>query len=184
MSRPLKRSAHVKLALMAGTALSLSACMEETESVLLYPSKQACVDAGALPPELCEAAFTAAQQAHQAGAPRYTSQDLCEEQFGIGQCAQGQGGQNSWLPFVAGIVIAELIDEIGDLSKASSPVYRGSSGGTYTPGGARVTRTESGSLGVNKTALSQPPQPKKVMTRTSVAARGGFGGGGSSGFGG
>lgn len=183
----MKRSPSLTLALMAGTAITVSACGDEDkkkEEVVLYPTKQACLDAGTLPAEACEEAFRNALALHQETAPRFDDPALCEEQFGVGQCEPRQvGGDSFWGPFFAGYIVSRVAEGIGDMMR-SRPIYRGRDGYAYTPGGAPVTRTGSGTLGVDKDALAKPPAPAKVSTRTSTVSRGGFGGSLGGGFGG
>jgi len=83
----MKRSRRVALTgLMASTALALSACGEEDVPVEAYATVEQCVTAGLFDRATCGEMLGQAMQVHQEAAPRYDSAQLCEEQFGPGQC--------------------------------------------------------------------------------------------------
>lgn len=201
VNRPLGRTA-----LLAGTAMVLTACGDEPMSdVSMFRDVEQCVATNLFDREACSAMQADALASHQSQAPRYDEQALCEAEFGlngctfVGQAAETEeGGSTSgfWMPFFAGWVAGNVVDEVGDAlekkkkKKAygyAQPLYRMTSGGRstwVTPTGGTLYQGKNGlqmqarSLAAAPSATSAP----KVMTRTTVSSRGGFAG--SRGFGG
>lgn len=83
----MKRSRRVALTgLMASTAIALSACGEEEVPIQAYATVDQCVTDGLFDRATCGEMLGQAMEVHQQAAPRYDSAQLCEEQFGPGQC--------------------------------------------------------------------------------------------------
>lgn len=175
----MKRSNAVTLGLMATTAVAFVAFeqfggQENQAEARSYPNLDACIADGALDEATCRETEQAARAEHEASAPRYSSQSLCEEQFGYGQC-QARSGGSFWQPFFTGFLVANLLDNVGGLRYRAQPYYRTRDGLAMTPGGYRINRGPGGVAKVSKNSLTRVAAPPKVQTRTSVVARGGFG---------
>jgi uncharacterized protein YgiB involved in biofilm formation len=144
-----------------------------------FGSLEQCLADGSFTEAECNGVREAAQSLHQDTAPRYDSSSVCEAQHGFGGCTQAQNSSGSfWTPFLAGFFVNQLIDRAtGDgWADRTRPLMRGGDGSLYTPGGFRLGRSsEPGNFKLPKSAVDVQPAPARVQTRTSVAARGGFG---------
>ena len=67
----MKRKNPFKFALLGATALTLVACGESKEDVLVYDSVESCIKAGQQDEETCRAEFEKAKAEHTRSAPRY-----------------------------------------------------------------------------------------------------------------
>ena len=179
----MKRSQQVNLILMASAAvipLALILADQGAEATgKAFGSLEQCLADGSFTEAECNEAREAAQSLHQDTAPRYNSSPVCEGQHGLGGCAQVQNsGGSYWTPFLAGFFVNQLIDRAtsGGWVDRTRPLMRGEDGGLYTPGGFRLGRSsDSGNFTLPKSSVDVKPAPARVQTRTSVAARGGFG---------
>jgi uncharacterized protein YgiB involved in biofilm formation len=190
----MKRSASLRLVLMGGAALTLSACDEAVE-VGVFETVEQCQVMG-YSESACETAIAAATREHLQSAPRYASKADCEAEFGKcesppaeaaaasntppsqtqgpDQTAQSGGGFGSFfMPMMAGYMMGQMMGGRGAMAQ---PLYRPmgdtarQAGGTglYTGGGTKVA-TQPG--------LAKMPQSALNASRasTSTLARGGFG---------
>jgi uncharacterized protein YgiB involved in biofilm formation len=189
----MKRSRSVRLALMATTAVAVTACddpQNEAEiPVTFYRSVEECVAEGKFTETYCTQALEEAQKEHEASAPRYSNQELCEEQFGADMCQPRQqaGGGSFWTPFLVGYVVSDVVDRMtGRRGLHSGPIYYGggrAGRGYYTPTGDRL-RTSPQGVTLPRRSVEAAPPPARVQNRTTVISRGGFGGGRGYSFGG
>lgn len=195
----------IRAGLLGTLAVSLSACGDEPMTeVTAFRSVDQCLESGLFDQEACQTMMQDALATHEEQAPRYAEEELCEQEFGLNACeVQREDGQSFWMPFftgwVVGNVAGEVIDEVGDAFKKkrkykygyAQPFYRTTSrdvpfrtlsGGTLNVSRDGTVRTQARAL------VSTPKAAPKVMTRTTVASRGGFAGssrfGGGSRFGG
>lgn len=199
VNRPLGRTA-----LLAGTAMVLTACGDEPMSdVSVFRDVEQCVATNLFDRDTCSTMQADALEAHQSQAPRYDEQALCEAEFGLNGCTfvnrqadREEGGSTSgfWMPFFSGWVTGNVVDEVGDAFEKkkkrsygyAQPLYRMTAGGSsrwVTPTGGTLYQGKTG-LQVQSRSLAAPA-PKaapKVMTKTTLSSRGGFAG--SRGFGG
>lgn len=176
------------LLVTAGIACcTISGCGSGDDLGYLYSSVDECINAHPGKDEICRSAFAEAETAATESGPRYASESLCEIEFGDGQCQADEGG-NYWMPFVAGFIVSEIIDEVGDYfeykrkrkkkddrySYSSSPVFRsiraGSSG--YYGLNEQKFGNRTGKVSVSSTTYNKAPA--KVYTASTVR-RGGFG---------
>jgi uncharacterized protein YgiB involved in biofilm formation len=166
----MKRATKLKLALLGASALTLVACGEAEEEVLVYPSVNACISAGVHDAATCEVEFAKAKEVHEKSAPRYADSGNCNSDFGQNRCYRQQtsSGGSIWLPFMMGYMLAPRIGS----NIYSQPLYRprSDSGTFYTAGNGRVGNAMSD--GRAKVAQSQTSQPR---ARTRTVSRGGFG---------
>lgn len=180
----MKRSKNAKLTLMvAGSALALSACGQNSRQheAETYRSLDACKEAGLFSDAQCEASYNEALKVHEESAPRYNSERLCENDFVIGNCVQrtSNSGGVFWSPFMAGFLVSQILDRDNRSQYYSTSYYRGPRGRYYTWDGIEM-RSSRGTDGrarwtVSNDTVKAKPKPAKVMTRTSVISRGGFG---------
>lgn len=161
--------APISLAVMAG-------CSSEPDNqVKFVQSVDDCIKSTQLDAQQCQAAYEQAVRDAESTAPRYSNARDCEYEFG--QCEQ-RG--SFFVPFMAGYIVAEVIDEVGDAMERKhryrhsypSYIYRGS--GQYknkimTSDGYVIGSPGKSSYRVNRDVL----KPKKAVTRTM--SRGGFG---------
>jgi len=175
-----KRSGPLTLLLMASTAITLSGCGDDPQTEgHVYRNLEACIADGSFTEADCKAGYEEATRQNEETAPRYDSRALCEQQHGFGNCAEPTHHRRGsfWTPFIAGYFVSQLIDgrPLGGWGNRTRPVYNGSDGYWYTADGSALYRTRSGRVSVSERSMSARPKPAKVQTRTTVAARGGFG---------
>ena len=160
-----------KVALLGATALTLVSCGEAKEEVLAYDSVEACVKAGLVAAETCQADFTEAEKLHTQSAPRYDSANSCYADFGYDRCyrRRSASGGSFFLPFMMGYMMAP---RGGSRFISSQPLYRTSSQPNryYTAANGRVDTV--GANGRTKVAKSKVNRPQ---ARTRTVSRGGFG---------
>ncbi|HZG47523.1 MAG TPA: DUF1190 domain-containing protein [Allosphingosinicella sp.] len=187
--RKTKRSRGVALTTLTATAgtLTLTGCGDDPMvEGQVFPTVAECVAAGT-PQGECQEAYNQALADNQNDAPRFESQDLCEGEFGGGQCQQrAEGGGSFWVPLLAGFVIANAIDDVDfDRKKKRkyAPIYMSRANGNYYYGGSNygpMSRTSSGRYGFAPATLDRPVSAPRVQSRSDIASRGGFGGRASS----
>lgn len=185
--RPRKRSAAAGLT-AAGALAMLSACDGTPEQqpdfgpkteVAAFATVDECKASGAFAQVTCEEAAQKAAGADGKAAPRFESKDLCEDQFGGGQClTRNEGGQSFFVPLLTGFMIGRMLNGGG---YSYNPLYRNSRDRNwYTPSGAWLTSGGYGGRGygyqVGSRAVTAPITTQRVQTRSSVVSRGGFGG--------
>jgi uncharacterized protein YgiB involved in biofilm formation len=187
--RNMKRSRGVALTtLTAAGTMTLTGCGGDDPMVegQVFATVAECVAAGT-PQGECQNAYNQALADNQNDAPRFESQDLCEGEFGTGQCQQrAEGGGNFWVPLLGGFLIANAIDDLDfDRKKKRryAPIYMSRANGNYYHGGSNygpMSRSSSGRYGLGSAALDRPISAPRVQSRADIASRGGFGGRASS----
>lgn len=191
-----KRSRIVALTtLTAIGAASLAACGASEEEARLsekqygpgvdalpYESLAQCKSENKVPDAECDRAQAAALAQNDKGAPRFDAMDVCEDQFGAGNCAvqNNPSGGSFFTPLLAGFVIGQMMDG-GSSRYRYSGLYRDRRRDIYYTGGGagggwlyRDPRTGGHKVGAR--ALEAPRAAPRVQTRSSVVSRGGFGG--------
>ena len=176
----------------------------EGVDVMTYGDLNACKAADEVPDAECETGWQTAQADHQENAPRFSQKELCEQEYGAGNCETraGAGGGSFFTPFLAGMVIGNLLDG-GGRRYYGTGLYRDRYGRFATPysryGGGGLYRSPStGRLQVGRNAIAPPPgyarggsgygsgysAPGSVRQPTRTVSRGGFRSSGRSGYGG
>ena len=121
--RRMKRSKILQVSsLMATAGFTLAACGSPPQQTATapegewdapspaYSSVQACVSSGE-PAQECEAAFKAASAEAAETAPRFASQQDCEQEWGQGQCQQTEHkGSSFFMPMLAGFMMARMMN--------------------------------------------------------------------------
>ena len=155
-----------------------------------YASVAECAASGEVPASECQAAYEEALASNDQTAPRFASQQLCEEQFGNGACQfRSDAGTSFWVPLMAGFVIAEALDEVGDAAKRRyrrAPLYRSRRDNNWYTGGAYsspLSRSGSG-YRVASSSVDRPVSSPRIRTSSAPVSRGGFGGRSRSSWGG
>ena len=162
----MERRKAFKVALLSATALTLVACSEATDEVLVYDSVEACIAAGQQGETVCQSEFEKAQNLHEDVAPRYAGSNQCYSDFGHNRCYQSG---SIWLPLMVGYMLAP---RGGPGYISSQPLYRPSANPNrfYTAADHQVgTASASGRAQVVTSKVSQP------AARTRTVSRGGFG---------
>ena len=164
----MKRSYSFRMALLGAGAIGLAACGEGKEEALTYVSVEACSSAGVQDEATCRVEFENAQAQHANVAPRYSSQNSCQGDFGFNNCRVHRTSTGSiWLPLMVGYMMAPRIGS----SVYTQPLYRPSRDprNFYTAGSTNVGRAVNGPTQVSRSSVSKPP------ARTRTVSRGGFG---------
>ena len=138
----------------------------------------------------CEDAYSHAMQVAQDTAPKYASMNDCARDFGRDQCVvyRNNNGSNWFMPFMAGYVVAELIDGIG--GRRSAPLFTSySSSSPYyyrwtTADGYSYGNYRTGKVKLNRQTFKPKPKVTKTIKRggfgSKVAAKSKWGGSKSS----
>ena len=199
--RRLRSSGLVLTGLMAGTAMSISACdgspaatqwgdppaaTREVEAKT-FASLDECKSSGDMTPAQCETAYAEAQKASAENAPKFSDQQSCEERYGVDQCVprSSQGGGSFFTPLLTGFIVGQALSNMGG-SYRGAPMYRDREGTYYGGSGYPLSRDYvTGRTRVRTDSFDAPEAraPTRVQSRSSVISRGGFGGSGRS-FGG
>lgn len=193
MNDPIRRKRSAAAGLTAVGALAmLSGCEAAPDNdkisrerygapteVAAFDTLAECKSSGAFAALTCdEAAATSAKQ-DPTTAPRYAEKNLCEDQFGAGNCfARNDSGTSFFTPLLTGFMIGRLLDGSG---YRYSGLYRDRRDNTYYTGsGAWLSNPGYGGRGygyqVGSRAITAPVTTQRIQTRSSVVSRGGFGG--------
>ena len=152
----------------------------------VFASVAECSATGAFSAQECQDAYAQTQADDANSAPRFQTRELCEQEFGNGDCQNRNDNTGSfWAPALAGFVIGgiagEVIDEIGDARrrKRYAGLYRNRDRDTWYTGGAAympMRRGSGGRYNFNAGALNRPVSAPRTFSSSDVASRGGFGG--------
>jgi uncharacterized protein YgiB involved in biofilm formation len=181
----MKRSTAILLGatgvVLVGAWLGREPKREPEADALVFASVAECLNAGALSREACENEFAAARESHQSTAPRFTSANECESQYGSGSCQPATiAGTSYFIPAMAGALIAsQLINQrraqalLPPLTSAGATCPPGQTPQTVpgcvmrsTSGSGRSFSTVSG-YSFNRTSSASPAirVPSDVATR-------------------
>lgn len=181
-SKKQKRSENVGQVLVFGAFIGSfvwDMIPEQREIVETYANLDDCKNAVRFSDQQCEKSYQEALKIHEKSAPRYNNSSLCRQEFSA-KCEKRQDGYSTfWSPFMAGFLVSEILKD-NRSTYYHSPYYRryGESRGLYTWTGdsiyykrsnARITHV------LSRKAMDATPKTARVMTRTSVVSRGGFG---------
>lgn len=196
--RRLRSSGLVLTGLMAGTAMSISACdgspaatqwgdppaaTREVEAKT-FASLDECKSSGDMTAAQCETAYAEAQKASAENAPKFSDQQSCEERYGVDQCVprNSQGGGSFFTPLLTGFIVGQALSNMGG-GYRGAPMYRDREGTYYGGSGYPLSRDYvTGRTRVRGDSFDAPAAqaPTRVQSRSSVISRGGFGGSGRS----
>lgn len=140
----MKRSKQITLTLLTGATLVVSGC-EQKEQTRFFADKAACMqtlnDNAA-----CEEAEKQALVQHLQNAPKFTTKEECESQFGADNCVQPekpagqgehlqQGGGSYFMPMMMGYMMGRMMGGggiFGGSRYAAEPLYKDRYGNAYT----------------------------------------------------
>lgn len=194
-----KRSRNLKLVLMAVAVPAALVGCDDDPSGKVLTSREECTVQTEISREDCEKAYGQALVEHEKLAPRFQSEQECNQQFGACQPLNGQaaGAQPSYIPPMTGFLIGYALSQAMNSGSRGyypvggvSPLYRDyRSGGYLKPDGKQIS-THSGTVYGKKAGDTALPARAVTVSRagfgSSAAARGfgssrGFGGGGRGG---
>lgn len=193
----MKRTNSMKIltiGLLTVSAFALSACQEDGEAQS-FKNVEQCISASkvleAKFTELdCRNGFAAALAENEKSAPRYDAMQLCEQEHGASACVaeQRSDGSSVFMPIMMGYMMGSwMADNDRDRYRHNYvPMYPMKSGGYSTSTGYYASSFGNKSY-ASPSALSAKPAAtfkSAPMSKVSIAARGGFGGARTSGFGG
>ncbi|MBT3536595.1 MAG: DUF1190 domain-containing protein [Rhodospirillaceae bacterium] len=158
--------------LMGVSAIALSACEEQTVDTAIFDSLQQCINEPGMLREDCEKSQAEARSQHTAVAPKYTSVQDCQADFGAGRCEQApyrsSTGGSIFMPLMMGYMMGSMLN--GRRMGGSQPLYRSASDPkSYRTADNRSAGAKTGRTQVARSAASRP------SVKTSTIRRGGFG---------
>jgi uncharacterized protein YgiB involved in biofilm formation len=157
-----RRSAYVGFSVLTLSAAGLAGCERQADPPKVYSSVADCK--AEHPGQACDTAWQASVGEHDSTAPRYTNQQECEAQYGVGHCESRQGGQ-VFMPLMAGFILGQMLNN----NRCNS-----SYGGCGGYGGGYVGHPVFYSSGGGyRTPTINPGE--SVFTRSGGISRGGFG---------
>ncbi len=179
-----KRSRGVALTSLLAASTALASCGGsadtadwsdgDTAEATPFQSVAQCAASGEFTQAECQTAYSQAVAGDQKQAPRFDSRELCEEQYGEGQCeSRGSGGFFS--PLLTGFLIGNVLSG-GGYNRHYAPYYRDRRSGGYFAGGTWMRPSYGGRYELPSRSLTRPVTTPRVQTRSSVVSRGGFGG--------
>lgn len=196
--RRLRSSGLALTGLMAGTAISVSACDDPGTATQwgdppsasreidakTYASLDDCKTSGDMTAAQCQTAYDQAQKDSAASAPKFGDQQSCEERYGVDQCVprNNGGGGSFFTPLLTGFIVGQALNNMGG-GYYGAPMYRDRNGTYYGGGGSPLSRDYvTGRTRVRTDSFNAPEMraPTRVQSRSSVISRGGFGGSGRS----
>lgn len=135
LQRSRKRSRHASLIMMvpAATGLLLAGCgPQRVEQGVVYQDVDQCSQQNPQATDLCATDYREAQAQHQNLAPRYTTREECETDFGTERCEaapQQHASGSFFMPMMMGYLAGQMFNRpLGAQSAASSiptqPLYK------------------------------------------------------------
>ncbi|BCE01565.1 DUF1190 domain-containing protein [Marinicellulosiphila megalodicopiae] len=103
---------------IASGAFLISTFGSSKEKAYVASSVDDCVSNTELSQAQCQAAYKSAVEEAAKTAPRFTSQQLCEQDYGANQCKSSGG---SFIPFMSGFLVSQVIS---NRFSSNNPVYR------------------------------------------------------------
>ncbi|MFN4087842.1 MAG: DUF1190 domain-containing protein [Alphaproteobacteria bacterium] len=181
----MKRSRSIRLVLLGSAgALMLSGCEDPVDVATrgqLFTDAQACESA--YDREECLDAYRRAETAHVETAPKFTTREECEAEFGVENCttgprlaagegdpAQANAGGSWFMPVMMGYMMGRMMGG----GVATTPVYRDTQNTAYT-GNRNIGRLDSARMPPPARVAGSAGVPKFEMARRQAVARGGFG---------
>jgi uncharacterized protein YgiB involved in biofilm formation len=186
----MKRSKLLTL-LIVGAASFIAGCEDEDQpqQMSVFKDVDDCVSSKVMTEDQCKNAFTASAQEHEKNGPKYNSRELCEQEYGAGQCsprANVNGSSESvFMPMMTGFMAAQVLNSISNNnnnncnssnnhcnSVVPQPLYRSARDySTYRTSGNYTVPAVSSSTSMSARSVSVRPS---VVT-SSVSSTGGFG---------
>ncbi len=157
---------------MSVSLIALTACEEPKVDASIYESIEQCKRDPIVSDDQCESSFKEARSQHAAVAPKYSTAEDCQADFGAGKCEvapyKSSSGGSIFMPLMAGYMMGSLLG--GRRSMMSQPLYRSAqSPNSLRTAENRNVGSKTGRTTVAKSATSRP------TFKSSTRSRGGFG---------
>lgn len=189
--------------MIVGAASIVAGCEEEKpQEMSVFKDVDDCVSSKLMTEDQCKNAFEASAKEHERNGPKFNSRELCEQEYGAGQCSPrpvSQGSSESvFMPMMTGFMAAQVLNSINDNNRTNcnyannycnpvvpQPLYHPAGNySTYRTAGNYTVATPS-----SATSRSVTVRPSVVTSTvrstggfgTQAAARSSWGGGMSSG---
>ncbi len=169
----MKRSKSIGLVMMGASAIALTACEEQQVDAMVFESVQQCYADAELTREQCDAEYESARTAHVQAAPKYTSIEACQADFGPENCEQAPqrttGGGSVFMPLMMGYMMGSMLGGARS-GVAAQPLYRSAD----DPKSFRTADNKNvgDKVGRTRVARSAGTAPG---AKTRTTSRGGFG---------
>jgi len=182
-----KRSRDLRLVLMAVAVPAVLAGCDDDPSGKILTSREECTVQTEVSREECDKAYSQALVEHEKLAPRFESEQECNQQFGACQPLAGQSAaaHPTYIPpmtgFLIGYALSQAMGGGGGYYRVGgvSPLYRDYRSGGYLKPDGREVSTYSGTVYGKKAGDTALPARAVTVSRagfgSSAAARGGFG---------
>lgn len=158
----MKRSRLIKLMLLGTGLVSMTACEDKKAKPMEFKDEQECHKTHT--PEECQKAFSESRAKHLASAPKFTSKEECEKQFGADKCVSspqsehGHGGHGMFMPMMMGFMMGKMMGggaaPILPPSPSTSAAPKASSWGASTAQKNTETQTRRGGFGTKRRGFS------------------------------
>ncbi|MEO5373095.1 MAG: DUF1190 domain-containing protein [Alphaproteobacteria bacterium] len=194
----MKRSNRLRLLLMGPATLALAACDEEPQQAGVFSTVEECVESKTYTESFCRESLEEAKKQHPKVAPKFSSREECEAQYGPGRCDSPYGGSSAqsaqsassgggsvWMPLMMGFLAGKVLGN-------SQPLYQGyqgypqrreeqqgGAGGGYRSGAGSWGGWQTGDnvKVANRTGVQtvEGSAFRSSTPKTSTVSRGGFG---------
>ena len=166
-----KRSRKAALVMMVpATGFFLASCSnaEDPVEAAVFETAEQC--AAFYDKTACEAELAKASELHQQMAPKYSSAEQCETDFGTGNCQQAQSSSSFFMPMMMGFLAGQLMGKSTSAKKyvPTQPLYRSKDDfSTFRTGANQPVARQTGPVQVS---------PSRMMVQPGqIVQRGGFG---------
>jgi uncharacterized protein YgiB involved in biofilm formation len=154
--------------MMSVSLIALTACEEPKVDASIYESIGQCKSDPHNTADQCEGSFKEASSQHAAVAPKYSSAEDCQADFGQGKCEEApyktSSGGSVFMPLMMGYMMGRRN------SMMSQPLYRSAkSPNSFRTAENQNVGSKTGGTKVARSATSRP------SFKNSTRSRGGFG---------
>ncbi len=167
----MKRSKSIGLVAMSASVVALTACEEPAVDAAVFDTLSQCLANQDVDRTQCEADFEAAKAQHAQVAPKYTSQQDCEADFGVERCEtapyQTQSGGSVFMPLMMGYMMGSMLG--GRSGVAAQPLYRSTDDAkSYRTADNKKVGTQVGKTQVARSATRAPSMKSSTVSRCGV----------------
>ena len=158
--------------MMSVSLIALTACEEPKVDASIYESIDQCKKDPLNTSDQCEGSFKEASSQHSSVAPKYSSIEDCQVDFGPGKCEKApyktSSGGSVFMPLMMGYMMGSMIGGRG--SMMSQPLYRSAqSPNSFRTAENQNVGSKTGGTKVARSATSRP------SFKSATRSRGGFG---------
>lgn len=176
----MKRSKSLSLLLMGSLALGTSGCSkaQDEESLHAFTSVGECVSSGLFTESECLDMERSAQEE----APKFSSIEECEAEYGEGACSSSQSyvhGGGVWMPMLMGFMAGRMMGNAG-MMRGSQGLYKDTAAAganSYRTAGGDSVRADGKGRVTNpspKLQQSMAHNTKPAAVRSGTGSKGGF----------